>query len=121
MYIDNSKSNASILKIIGKALMLGSQQYALGSVLMSSTFSVRNFSKDQETLQAAADALVNYIYMGVLWTLSNVMVLGASYGTVGGVSAVVSNAAIMLWMYVAYLKAFKIAQDKHGLQRPKLF
>ena len=101
--------------------MLGSQQYALGSVLMSSTFSVRNFSKDQETLQAAADALTNYIYMGLVWTLSNVLVLGVSYGTAGGMAAILSNGLIMLWMYVAYLKAFKIAQDKYGLVKPKLF
>lgn len=114
-------ANAPLLKIIGKSMMLGSQQYALGSVLMSSTFSVRNFSKDQETLQAAADALVNYIWMGVVWTLSNIMVLGATYGTAGAISATVSNGAVMLWMYVAYLKAFQIAQDKYGLARPKLF
>lgn len=110
-----------LLKIIGKAMMLGSQQYALGSVLMSSTFSVRNFSKDQETLQAAADSLVNYVWMGLVWTISNVMVLGATYGMAGGLAAVASNAAIMTWMWVAYLKAFKTAEVKYGLQPPKLF
>lgn len=119
--MNTPKPNAPLLKIIGKAMMLGSQQYALGSVLMSSTFSVRNFSKDQETLQAAADALVNYMYMGIVWTLSNVLVLAATYGWSGGISATLSNIAIMGWMWTAYLKAFKIAQDKYGLQPPALF
>lgn len=101
-------------------MMLGSQQYALASVLMSSTFSVRSFSKDAGTLQAAADALMNYMWMGLMWTLSNVFVLGATYGTTGFISALVSNGAIMSWMWCSYMKAFKIAQDTYGLQPPKL-
>ena len=113
--------NAPLLKIIGKAIMLGSQQYALGSVLMSSTFSVNNFAKDQETLQAAADALRNYIVMGSLWTLSNVLVLGASYGNSGIAWAVIANGSIMLWMYMAYVKAFRHAEVKYNLARPKVF
>ena len=51
----NSKNN--VFKLMGKAILLASIQASIGSVEMSSKFSVINFSKDQRTLQAAADAL----------------------------------------------------------------
>lgn len=112
---------APILKIIGKAMMLGSQQFAIGSVLMSSTFSVKNFSKDQQTLQTAADALRNYIIVGLLWTVANCFVLGATYGRVGTLSAIAANALVMIWMYVCYIKSFQDAQKMYGLQPPNIF
>lgn len=112
---------ASLLKIIGKAMMLGSQQYALGSVLMSSSFSVKSFSKDQKTLQDAADALRQYIVAGVVWMISNVLVLWASYGTAGGISAFISNIVVMIWIWKLYTDAFQNAQDVYGLEKPKIF
>jgi uncharacterized membrane protein len=114
-------ANAPLLKIIGKAMMLGSQQYALGSVLMSSSFSVKSFSKDQKTLQDAADALRQYIVAGVVWMISNVLVLWASYGTAGGVAAFVSNIVVMVWIWKLYTAAFQNAMDVYGLQKPKIF
>ena len=41
-------------KTIGEAILFASIQFSIGSVEMSSKFSVMNFSKDQETLQNAA-------------------------------------------------------------------
>lgn len=108
------------IKLIGKAMMLASQNFAAGSILMSSTYSVRNFSKDSETLQSAADSLVSYVWVGALWTLSNAMVLGASYDTPGAVAAVVCNVIIMAWIWVCYLKAFDQAQKQYGLPPPKI-
>ena len=113
--------SAPLLKIIGKAMMLGSQQYALGSVLMSSSFSVKSFSKDQKTLQDAADALRGYIYAGIVWMISNVMVLGASYGTTGAAWALASNGAVMIWIWKLYTDAFLDAQKNYGLARPRIF
>jgi len=55
-------------KIIGEALLYASIVSSIGSVEMSSKFSVMNFSKDQETLQNAADALSDYLRIGLLWT-----------------------------------------------------
>lgn len=43
--------------MIGFAVMLASIQFSVGSVEMSSKFSVASFCKDQTTLQRAADAL----------------------------------------------------------------
>ena len=56
----------SIVTIMGKAILFASMQFAIGSVEMSSKFSVKNFSKDQVTLQHAADALSDYIFIGVV-------------------------------------------------------
>lgn len=109
-----------LLKVIGKAMMLGSQQYAIGSVLQSSVFSVTNFSKDQETLQSAADALKGYMYVGILWMVSNALVLGASYGARGAVAALAANGMVMAWIWIIYIKAFEKAKNMYGLQTPDL-
>lgn len=112
---------APLLKIIGKAMMLGSQQYALGSVLMSSSFSVKSFSKDSKTLQDAADALRQYIIAGIVWMISNILVLGASYGTAGAISAFISNIVVMIWIWKLYTAAFENAMANYNLPPPKIF
>lgn len=58
-------------------------QAAIGSVEMSSRFSVMNFSKDQDTLQNAADALRSYLYVAFMWTLATVLVMYSQYGYYG--------------------------------------
>ena len=55
--VEKSKSVNLMPKLIGKSILFASMQFAIGSVEMSSKFSVKNFSKDQDTLQNAADAL----------------------------------------------------------------
>ena len=110
--------SAPLLKVVGKAMMLGAQQFAIGSVLMSSSYSVKNFSKDQETLQSAADALKSYVYVGALWTLANAFVLGASYGKPGAIAAAVANTMVMVWIWVVYDAAFKKAQSMYQLEYP---
>lgn len=109
------------MKVIGKAILFASMQFAIGSVEMSSKFSVKNFSKDQDTLQNAADALSDYIIIGIFWTIGTCMVFGASYGMVGLVSNIVANLAILLWIYFSYLNSFKAASVKNNLEMPKMF
>ena len=110
-----------VVKMIGKALMLSAQQYAIGSVLMSSTYSVKNFSKDQVILDNAADALKNYFYVGWIWLFSNAMVLGATYGFNGVLAAVVANGSVMYWIYAIYKKSFEDAAKMYDLKFPKIF
>jgi hypothetical protein len=113
--------NPLVVKMLGKALMLSAQQYAIGSVLMSSTYSVKNFSKDQVILDNAADALKNYFLVGFIWLLSNAMVLGATYGFNGVLAATVANAAVMAWIYYIYKKSFNEAAQMYNLKFPKIF
>ena len=101
----SKKSSAA--KIIGKGILLGSIQVAIGSVEMSSKFSVLSFAKDQDTLQRAADALTSYIIIGLFWAIGSSLVLYGSYGILGVVSGMVSNLLIMLWIIGSYLHAFK--------------
>jgi hypothetical protein len=108
-------------KIIGKGILLGSIQVAIGSVEMSSKFSVLSFAKDQDTLQRAADALTSYIVIGLFWAIGSSLVLYGSYGRLGVVSGIASNLFIMLWIIGSYLHAFKKAADRYNLEYPKMF
>jgi hypothetical protein len=55
--MEKTQKQHEFFEMFGEAILLASMQFAIGSVEMSSKFSVKNFSKDQETLQNAADAL----------------------------------------------------------------
>ena len=111
----------SLAKIIGKAIMLSSIQVAFGSVEMSSRFSVLNFSKDQDILQNAANALSAYIVIGTAWSIGTILVLASSYGKTGLIAGIVCNAIIMAWIVISYRLAFKSAAKKYALENPKLF
>jgi hypothetical protein len=106
------------MKMFAEAILYSSIQFAIGGVEMSSKFSVKNFSKDQETLQNAADALSDYIKIGLFWTTGTAILMYCKYQMLGAVAAIVSNVAIIMWMYMSYQKAFKIAVAKNGLQMP---
>lgn len=109
------------MKVIGKAILFASMQFAIGSVEMSSKFSVKNFSKDQETLQCAADALTDYIIISMVWTIGTSLIFFASYGKMGLAANIVANMVIVAWIYISYLNAFEQASLKSGLQMPKMF
>lgn len=107
--------------MIGNALLYSGMQFALGSVEQSSRFSVSNFSKDQKTLQAAADALSTYIIIAILWTLASCLVLYGQYGKVGIFWGILTNGIFAGWIIGSYLMTFqKVARD-NKLTMPKLF
>lgn len=107
--------------LIGTALLYSGMQFALGSVEQSSRFSVENFSKDQKTLQAAANALSTYIIIALVWTLASCLVLYGDYGTKGIMWGVITNVIFMGWIVLSYLYTFrKVARD-NNLKMPKLF
>ena len=108
-------------KIIGKGILLASIQVAIGSVEMSSKFSVLSFAKDQDTLQRAADALTSYIIIGTFWAIGSSLVLYGSYGMLGILSSMISNLFIMAWIVFSYLHAFQKACDRFNLQFPSMF
>lgn len=98
-----------VAKVIGKAIMLASIQSAIASVEMSSKFSVLNFSKDQQILQNAANALSSYLIIGIVWMIGTILVLYSSYGMLGFIAGVLCNMAIIAWTTISYTRAFKIA------------
>ena len=55
--LDNGNINPT-LEMLGEAILFASIQFSIGSVEMSSKFSVKNFCSDQDTLQNAADAAI---------------------------------------------------------------
>ena len=119
--VEKSKNPNMIPKLIGKSILFASMQFAIGSVEMSSKFSVKNFSKDQDTLQNAADALSDYLIIGLLWTLGTCLIFYANYKWYGVILNTVINFAIMYWIYWSYIKSFNSACEKHGLKKPIMF
>jgi hypothetical protein len=116
----NNGGKKSLAKIIGQAIFYSSIQAAIGSVEMSSRFSVINFSKDQETLQNAADSLMSYMYVALAWAIATILVLYSEYGPIGAIMGILANSIYICWIYFSYIKAFKKAATKYGLQEPTL-
>jgi hypothetical protein len=112
-------------KMLGEAILYGSIQFSIGSVEMSSKFSVKNFSKDQETLQNAADALMDYVKISFIWTIGVTLLLFSKYGWLGAISSIVSNLIVVGWIFYSYVDAFNTAVKKTSstsspLKFPKL-
>ena len=119
--VEKSKSVNLMPKLIGKSLLFASMQFAIGSVEMSSKFSVKNFSKDQDTLQNASDALSDYLIIGLLWTFGTCLIFYANYKWNGVIINTSINFAIMYWIYWSYIKSFNSACDKYQLEKPIMF
>ncbi len=111
----------SIPVILGEAILLSSMQFAIGSVEMSSKFSVKNFSKDQETIQCAADALSDYLIISIIWMIGTTLILYSNFGNIGIVLNIICNMIIILWIYFSYIKAFKEAATANKLKFPTMF
>lgn len=104
--------------MLGEAILLASMQFSIGSVEMSSKFSVKNFSKDQETLQNAADALSDYLKIGIFWTIGLSVLFYARYDKLGSAMCVIINILIIAWIYFSYMNAFDIACKNNNLKCP---
>jgi hypothetical protein len=115
------KEKKSAMLIIGKALLFSGIQFSLGSVEMSSKFSVKNFSKDQETLDNAVRALRDYDIIAVLWTVGNCLVFYANYGLFGLMASLITNIIFILWINLSYYVAFREAAKANNLKVPSLF
>ena len=110
-------SKESII-MLREAILLASMQFSIGSVEMSSKFSVKNFSKDQETLQNAADALSDYLKIGILWTIGLSIMFYARYDKIGAAMSIIMNILIIAWIYFSYMKSFEIASKNNNLTPP---
>ena len=114
MHLTSSNNEINpTLEMLGEAILFSSIQFSIGSVEMSSKFSVKNFSNDQVTLQNAADALSDYLKISFVWTLGVVFLLYSKYKIVGAISGLVSNIIVILWIYVSYMSAFRSAVNKN--------
>ena len=104
--MEKSQKRHEYFEIFGEAILLASMQFAIGSVEMSSKFSVKNFSKDQETLQNAADALSDYLRIAVVWTVGLGILFYARYSTAGVIMSLINNILIVAWIYYSYIHIF---------------
>lgn len=114
MHLANSNSQINpTLEMLGEAILFSSIQFSIGSVEMSSKFSVKNFSNDQVTLQNAADALSDYLKISFVWTVGVVFLLYSKYKLIGAISGLVANIIVILWIYISYTSAFSSAVNKN--------
>jgi hypothetical protein len=111
-------SNNDIYKIIGEAIIFASIQFSIGSVEMSSKFSVMNFSKDQETLQNAAYALTDYLRIAFLWIIGTSLVMYSNFSNTGLFINIITNAIIVGWIVYSYHICFQKAAEKYKLEYP---
>jgi hypothetical protein len=111
----------TLAKTVAKAIFYASIQASIGSVEMSSKFSVMNFSKDQETLQRAADALKSYVIVAMIWTIGTVLALWSSHGWCGAWVGLTANLIMMAWIVVSYIRAFNEAAKRYDLDPPTVF
>lgn len=118
--VSQDDSSKRFFKLMGNAILLASIQASIGSVEMSSKFSVVNFSKDQATLQGAADALTGYLFIGSLWMIGSILINYGQYGWSGLLASLASNMVIMLWIILSYIQAFNIAVKRYGLKFPRM-
>jgi hypothetical protein len=115
------KQDTPLIKILGKAILLASIQSALGSIEMSSKFTLLSISKDEDDLQKVADALSSYILLGIFWTIGSVAILYSNYGLTGFWAALITNLIILCWIIYYYISAIGRACKKHNMPCPKLF
>jgi hypothetical protein len=108
-----------IIKLIGESILFASIQFSIGSVELSSKFSVKNFAKDNETLNNAISALHDYIMIAFVWTIGVCMMLYSSNGIIGILCGLISNLIIIAWIYFSYIHSFKIASEKYNLDYGK--
>lgn len=118
--MSTSITNPSAI-MIGNALLYSGMQFALASVEMSSKFSVKNFSKNQEILDAAGSALSTYIVIAILWTLASCLVLYGQYGKIGIFWGILTNILFAGWTIGSYIVTFRDVAKANGLKMPRLF
>lgn len=116
-----SVSKNKTFEMFGDAILLASIQASIASVELSSKYSVVNFSKDQQTLQAASDALTGYLIIAFIWLLGSVSISYGKFGWQGLVTSLVANLILVGWIFFSYIQSFKIAASRYNLQFPKLF
>ena len=116
-----SQSKSDWPKILGQAIFYSSIQAAIGSVEMSSKFSVINFSTSQPVLDNAHSALNGYMLVGGIWALGTCLVLYSQYGMRGVIAGLICNLMYIMWIWISYHQAFRTAAKKYGLKQPPLF
>ena len=108
-------------KLFGQIIIFATIQSIIGSVEMSNKFCLISVTKDQETLQRAADGLTLYIIFGLFWTLGNASYFYSVYKKPGLIYALFANILMMFIIVFNYINLFNKACKKYNLKFPNLF
>jgi hypothetical protein len=85
------KKKPDLPLIIGDAILYSSISFAIGSVAMSSVYSIRNFTKDQRTLDNGVCAFKDYLVIALVWAIGVTLILYSTAKMRGLIAALVSN------------------------------
>jgi hypothetical protein len=108
------------LALLGECMLLSSMNFSIGSVEMSSKFSVKNFSKDQQTLNNASEALYQFLKIAAIWSISLAILFYAKHGIYGFILTLIANFVIVYWIYDSYIDAFEHARKMYNLEMPTM-
>ena len=75
-----------LAKMLGMSIFYSSIQASIGSVELSSKFSIANFCKDKETLDNAIAALHSYMIVAFVWMIATMLVLYSQFGFLGAIT-----------------------------------
>jgi hypothetical protein len=108
-------------KLLGQVFLFATIQSIIGSVEMSNKFCLISVTKDQETLQRAADGLTLYIIFGLFWAFGNITFFYSKYKFVGLWYSLIVNVLMMSIIIFNYINLFNKAVKQYNLKFPKLF
>lgn len=104
--------------IISKAILLALMQFLFSSVILSNRTNLLNLSsninKEQQENSSnnrmflkAKDILYQYIFFGVLWTISVSLLMYQNYKLSGFLYTLFTNIIVLILIYLIYLEIFK--------------
>lgn len=70
-------------------------------------------------MQAASSALDMYNTVGILWAIGVTLMLAGSYGKPGLAWGIITNVAVLAWINISYLHAFKQAAQQNDVKYPR--
>lgn len=106
--------------IISKAILLALMQFLFSSIILTNTTNLlqltinlnNNQKNDNHSLESkmfikAQNALYQYIFFGVLWTISVSLLMYQNYKLNGFLYTLFTNIIVLILIYFIYLHIFK--------------
>lgn len=114
----NLTLNKEILILIGDVTIAATVQFVVANLLMTSTFNIIHFTKQQTTLQHASDRLSNYVKISLICTIALTLLFYAKKDIIGAIISLIINILMIISIYISYTEAFKISAKNHNLSYP---
>lgn len=108
------------LILIGDITIATTVQFVIANLLMTTTYNIIHFYKNQISLQHAANHLSNYIKISLICTMALVLLFYAKNDIIGAIITLIINILIIIFIYVNYTEAFKVSAKNNNLDYPDI-